>query len=158
MIVIYAFQEYWSVRIFERFRNMRKRRDRSIQMVVSKRTKPLTPSKKESKMSYGFDNYLPKKPVSEDDESLKRNIHLLNKEMQRHHQDPSTIEHLMTLTLFDRRQKIVIDHCPLEKIHELYPILFNCNQVTISMYSVFILNSVELIYVQLFYIMDVTSH
>jgi len=116
----------------EKFRNMRKHRDRDIPEVAARRLKKQKGAKGNAVISaerYGMPNYVPKKPESEDLESLSRNISTLKKEAARKVKDSNTILHLMDLTLFDRRDKIVVQNASLLSIQDEYPVLFSSDQV-----------------------------
>jgi len=125
-------------------RNMRKRRDRDVPVIIASREKRNSllarnadvaadgkqPSSiKKSTPGYGLKNYLPCRQVSEDDASVERHRLLMLKEFAKTRRDPRAIETSMVATFHDRRDRIVNKWHLLAQLKEDYPCLFVSHQV-----------------------------
>ncbi|XP_018021769.2 uncharacterized protein LOC108677961 [Hyalella azteca] len=134
--------EIWRVRISMKARNARQRRDRQVPCVMAMRAKKkLNVSEEENKvippkknlpknmLAYGVLNYLPTRPVTEDDISIERHRSLMINELKKNSLNPRTIEELMRLTFHDRRRLIITETATVAHVAELYPALFNPNQI-----------------------------
>ena len=134
-------QEYWRCKLSDKFRNSRKGRDRDVPCVIAnrKRINDIKVAKKEEKQMpkstpyFGMKNYLPSKPVSEDEASFEKHRLNLLHESKKKKWSYRTVDQLMALTFYDRRHKIVQEGRSLSDIHEDYPCLFDSQQVRLSM-------------------------
>lgn len=79
---------------------------------------------------YGIQNYLPALPHGEDEETMKQYIKIMQSEAKKVRQDVHKIEHLMTITLADRREKIVNERRKVSALKDCYPCLFNEDEVS----------------------------
>ncbi|XP_047741045.1 uncharacterized protein LOC108678158 isoform X2 [Hyalella azteca] len=133
--------EIWRTRMSMKARNARQRRDSQEPCVMAMRAKKKLhlpqeenddmPPKKIPKNvpAFGVVNYMPSKPLTEDDISIQRHRTQMINELKKKAPNPRTIEELMKLTFHDRRQLIITENATVAYIAELYPAIFNPNQI-----------------------------
>ena len=128
----------WHRRIKDKFKNLRKRKDRNHPSVAAKRLKfgnqsPLaskntTPKKRNV---WGVPNFLPDQEPGEDDTSIAAHTSWLRSQsrLDQAQQDRNGVGYRLDLTFADRRQLIVTNGAGVAEIKEKYPILFSEDQV-----------------------------
>ena len=89
----------------------------------------LSPASINSVLAYGVKNYLPERPVSEDDISIEKHISLMTQENNKTNPNYILLTSLMDMTFADRRKLLINDMQLFESIKIKYPCLFNAHQV-----------------------------
>jgi len=133
-LVFFFIKDKWKCSLTEKFRNSRRRKDNSVPCVVENRKKfkpnPVDNGPK-NKVSHGLINYMPASaPASEDCASIEKHQALLIKEFAKVRRDYLLMEISMQATFFDRRERIVQKNQGMGVIKEVYPCLFDAQQVT----------------------------
>lgn len=140
-ILVCVSKDFWRTVITQKCRNTRRRRDRSLPVVEEKIRKVSAEAVKSKSRedgaqklqkttpAYGAKNYMPKRPVSEDDESIQKHIDFMKKEAKARSRNVRAVETCMDLTLSDRREFIINGNKTVEEVRLQYPLLFNAHQV-----------------------------
>jgi len=78
---------------------------------------------------YGVKHYLPSRQPGETDDTVAVMIKRMADESRKWKPNRSRIAELMDATFADRRQLIVVEKAPVDRIKEVYPCLFNEDEV-----------------------------
>lgn len=131
--MVLLFQSLWKYRLQYKFANTRKREDSNIPVVKSRKRKmqnlPSQPPKKQAAPQWGMANYLPSRPDSEDDASIKIHLEWMQQEEKKKKPNYQRVEEAMVATFADRRKLIVTDAATVQKVREVYPWLFKEDEV-----------------------------
>ena len=129
----------WHRHIKDKFKNLRKRKDRDHPTVAAKRLKfgSSTPTSKHqqsvtrSKNVWGVANFLPPRDAGEDDTSISMHKTWLKMQsrLDESHRDSHGVDYRMEKTFADRRSAIVTNSAGVATIKDDYPILFSEEQV-----------------------------
>ncbi|XP_071820324.1 uncharacterized protein [Apostichopus japonicus] len=131
-------QSIWKIRLQYKFSNARKREDSSLPVVQSrKRVRPSlhlsqVPAARKTPPQWGMINYLPQRQESEDDKSIESHIQWLRRENTKKKPHYSRVTEAMSATFSDRRQLIVKEGVSVKQVQELYPWLFDEDEIILE--------------------------
>lgn len=140
-ILVCGPKDFWRTVITQKCRNTRRRRDRRLPVVEEKIRRASAEGVKsksgedgaqklpKTTPAYGAKNYLPKRPMSEDDESIQKHIDFMKKEAKARNRNFRAVETCMDLTFSDRREFIINGNKTVEEVRLQYPLLFDAHQV-----------------------------
>ena len=135
ILPFYVLQGLWKHRLRNKFKNNRRRRDHAQPEVQAKKRKgaeaEALPQNTGPVNIWNIGNFLPPRPSSEDDASIKKHIMLLKEQHKKLEgkRDASSIADAMLTTLSERRSLIVTRRARLQDVQVEYPILFSENEV-----------------------------
>ena len=81
------------------------------------------------KAHYGMVNYLPPRPITETDDSIKLHIRTMKQEWKKRDRDLKKVNKLMDLTLSERRHFVVQEAPEVSEVLAEYPVLTDSKQV-----------------------------
>ncbi|XP_041452630.1 uncharacterized protein LOC121426075 isoform X2 [Lytechinus variegatus] len=82
---------------------------------------------------WGVQNYLPSMPDTEDDDSIKKHIKIMQDEFKKKYPDIKRVATGMDMTLSARRNTIVKENATIQDIKDTYPWLFQESQLMAEM-------------------------
>jgi len=128
-----CFQALWHSRILRYFQNSRARRDCKLTVVCNRKRTASDRSVFRPVVScafYGVKHYLPSRQPGETDDTVAAMIKRMDDESRKWKPNKGRIAELMDATFADRRQLIVVEKAPVERIKDTYPCLFNEDEVS----------------------------
>lgn len=117
-----------------KFQNSRKRHDKTLPEVKANKRQKTDSTIKiyQGPSTWGLKNYLPDKPLSEDEASVEKHMQWLQKEYRKKDdQDITQVDLLMDLTLHHRRTLVVSQQMDVESILSDYPWLKSTDEVNV---------------------------
>ncbi|XP_018019454.1 sterile alpha motif domain-containing protein 3-like [Hyalella azteca] len=136
----------WRTMLSMKARNSRQRRDRHVPCVVALRSKKkFNPPDDETTTVSENDvptstpatkaaNLMPVKFTEEDVISAQRHRSSMFDELKKASPNQEVLEKAMSLTFSDRRRMIITEKATVAQIAEMYPVLFNANQICAEFY------------------------
>ena len=134
---MFCFQALWHSRLLRYFQNCRARRDCKLTVVCNRKRNKRSATDHSlcrpevSCAFYGVKHYLPSRQPGETDDTVAAMIKRMDDESRKWKPNRSCIAELMDATFADRRQLIVVEKAPVERIKSTYPCLFNEDEVSI---------------------------
>ena len=143
MVYIILSQSLWKYRLQYKFANSRKREDKHVPSVIQRKRKSISssdpaPSKTlQSPPQWGMANYKPLRPSSEDDASICAHTSWMKQETKKKKPNHEHVNLAMSATFADRRQLITRGTSTVKEIQDVYPWLFDEEEVCFHYYSCF---------------------
>ncbi|XP_076101714.1 sterile alpha motif domain-containing protein 3-like [Mytilus galloprovincialis] len=131
-VALQSARDLWKERLLHKFQNSRKRHDKNLPEVKANKRQKTDSTIKiyQGPSTWGLKNYLPDKPLSEDEASVEKHMQWLQKEYRKKDdQDITQVDLLMDLTLHHRRTLVVSQQMDVESILSDYPWLKSTDEL-----------------------------